>query len=560
MWRTLRRGLLVALLRVASLFGRRAPYGVLVLDLSGELVEDAGEPRLLNLLRRRPSADYLELLTLLRWARDDAQLRGVMLRLDDVQASWARLQGVRRSLERLRAAGKRVWVHLERAGAAEYAVAAAADRISMAPSATLDLTGLATEAVFLHDALDKLGIDAEVVQVGRYKSAGEMFSRADMSPAHREMMESLVEDLYDQLAAAAASGRGMEPAVARERLGHGPYVAAEAIAAGLVDGSGYADQVTDALVAACAAGPVIEREPYARQRRRAVRLDAARRARGRVALIHLGGTIKPGESVSGPRARAVGARTLAAALTAARERREIGAVVLRIASPGGSALASDLIWREVTRLRAVKPVVVSCGDVAASGGYYVALAGRPLLAEAGSITGSVGVVAGKATLRRAYDRLGVHKAMVGRGEHAGLFSDYRPLDEAGRARIEAQATAFYDDFIAKVAAARGLGAADVEAAAQGRVWTGRQALALGLVDALGGLEEAFDAAKQALGIPAGDPVYVERLPKPRPFWRLSLGRPPGYGALADWLGVAPSLRFLLRERVWAVLPFELRFF
>ena len=556
---TFRRGVAAVLLRAAGLVRRRTPYGVLVIDLGGELAEEASEPRLLGLLRR-PSADYLGLLTLLRWAREDARLSGVLLRLDDLQASWARLQGLRRSVDRLRAAGKRVWIHLERAGVREYSLAAAAERVTMAPSATLDVTGLAAEAVFLRDALDKLGIDAEVIQVGRYKSAGEMFSRADMSPAQREMQEALVDDLYEQLVEGVAAGRGLDAAVVRQRLGRGPFVASEAIAAGLVDATAYADQVEARLVEACGGAPAIERAVYAKQRGREMRIEALRRARGTLALVHVGGTIKPGQG-GVPGMAAAGAASLAAALKVVRERDDINAVVLRIASPGGSALASDLIWREVSRLRERKPVVVSCGDVAASGGYYIALAGKPLLAEAGSITGSIGVIAGKATLRRLYDRLGVHKELVGRGANAGLFSDYAPLAGAGRERIETQAAAFYDDFVAKVAAARGLSPQAAEAAAQGRVWTGRQALAHGLIDQLGGLEEAFDAAKRAAGLPVDQPVMLERFPKPRKLWKLPLDLGiPGRGAVAELFGLAPSLRYLLRERVWAVLPFDIRFF
>ncbi len=195
----------------------------------------------------------------------------------------------------------------------------------------------------------------------------------------------------------------------------------------------------------------------------------------------------------------------------------------------------------------MKPVVASCGDVAASGGYYVAMVGRPLLAEAGTITGSIGVIAGKATLRGLYDRLGVHKEVVGRGRHATLLSDYHALDDEGRARLQAQADAFYRDFVAKVGAARGLSAEAVEASAQGRVWTGRQAQARGLVDELGGLEEAFDAVRRALGVAADQPLLVERLPRTRRWHlpRLNLGLP---GSV------------FVRERLWAVLPFRIRFF
>lgn len=565
MWRAIRRigslALLRALERVLALFGRRPPYGVLVLELSGELAEEGTEQRLLGVIRRQTS-DYLTLVTLLRWARDDARLQGVLVRCDEIHASWARLQELRRGLERLRLAGKRVWVHLERSGVREYYVASAAERVSLAPAATLDITGLSSEAVFLLDALEKLGVHADVVQMGRYKSAGEMFVRRDMSDAHREMLESVVDDLYTQLVEAVGTGRGLAPGTVHERLGAGPYVPEEARAAGLIDAVGYFDERKRELVEACGGAKTIERDAYAVRRGRAMRIDALRRHRATLALLHVGGTIKPGESVPGAAGvGATGAATIAAALEQVRTRDDIGALVVRVASPGGSVLGSDLIWRELVRTREAKPVVVSCGDVAASGGYYIALAGTPVVAEAGTITGSIGVLAGKATLRGLYDRLGVRKELIGRGRHARLFSDYVPLDDNGRDRIRAQAEAFYGDFVAKVAAARHLSDEAAAAAAEGRVWTGRQALERGLVDALGGVEEALAAAKQALGVPADEPVGIERFPKPRRLWKVSVDlNLPSQGLLADVAATMPALRVLLHERVWAILPFHLRFF
>jgi protease-4 len=561
MWRALRRWLSIGYLHVSGRLARRAPYGVLTLALTGELAEEAGESRLLGLLRR-PPADYLGTLALLRWARDDRQLQGVLVRLDDIHASWARVQGLRRALERLRAAGKHVWVHLERAGVSEYYLASAAERVLLAPSATLDVTGLASEAMFVRETLDKVGVDAEVIHVGQYKSAGEMVTRTGMSAPHREMLESIVDDLFGQIAAGVATGRKLDPAVTRDVLGRGPYVAAEARAAGLIDGTAYADEAEQQLTEACGGAAVLERDAYTRRRGREVRLDSLRRARHTVALLHIGGTIKSGESVTRPDGRgATGATSIAAALKTVRERDDIAALVLRIASPGGSALASDLIWRELERVRAAKPVIASCGDVAASGGYYVALAGRPLFAEAGTITGSIGVVAGKATLRQLYDRLGVRKETVSRGQHASIFSDYVPLDDGGRERIQHQADAFYRDFVGKVAAARGLTTSAAEACAQGRVWTGQQAQARGLVDELGGIEEAVDAAKRALGLPADQPVLIERLPRARRLWDLPMGLGlPRRGALSEMLDVLPSLTFLVRERIWALMPFDIRFF
>ena len=565
MWRIIRRRLAIGFIRssewVLARVGRRRPYGILTLELTGELAEEGSEHRILGVLRRH-TADYLALITLLRWARDDARLSGILIRCNDVQASWARLQGLRRSLERLRAAGKKVWIHLERAGVREYYLASAADRISLAAAATLDVTGLSSEAVFVLDALEKLGVQADVVQMGRYKSAGETFTRREMSVPHREMLESLVDDLFSQLVDAVASGRRRDPAAMREALGRGPFVASEAREAGLVDAIAYADEVEKDLIDACGGAATIERGAYVARRGREMRLDAVRRARATFALLHIGGMIKPGDSVPGREGTsATGAETVAKALERVRTRRDIDALVVRVASPGGSVLGSDLIWRELMRVRDAKPVVVSCGDVAASGGYYVALAGTPLIAEAGTITGSIGVIAGKASLRGLYERLGISKQLVSRGRNAAMYSDYSPLDDAGRERIYTQADAFYRDFVAKVARARGLTDDAAVAVAEGRVWTGRQAVERGLVDELGGLEEAFAAAKRAAGVRADEPVTVERFPKPRRLWRVAVDvNLPHYGALEELLPILPSLRFVMRERVWAVLPFQLRFF
>ncbi|MGH7790132.1 MAG: S49 family peptidase, partial [Candidatus Binatia bacterium] len=275
MWRTVRRSIALAFLRLSEWLlarvGRRPAYGVLTLDLSGELSEQGGEQRLLGFLRRS-SGDYLGLITLLRWAREDARLAGVLIRCDDLQVSWARLQGLRRSLQRLRAAGKQVWVHLERAGVGEYYLAAAADRVSLTPAATLDVTGLSSEAVFFLDALEKVGVEADVVQMGRYKSAGEAVTRRDMSPPHREMLEALIGDLYDQVVEGVAEGRRLAPDTARELLGAGPFVGAEALQHGLIDAVAYADQIEQQLTDACAGAKTIERAAYVARRGRGVRI------------------------------------------------------------------------------------------------------------------------------------------------------------------------------------------------------------------------------------------------------------------------------------------------
>jgi protease-4 len=563
--RTLKRRALLAFLwlseLVLSLIGRRRPYGILSVDLSGELSEEGSEQHLFGILRR-PATDYFSLISLLRWAREDPNLTAVILKCEDFQASWARVQGIRRAIEKLRAAGKRVWVHLDSAGVLEYYLASAAERVSLPAAGTLDIAGLSSEAVFLLGALEKVGIKADLVQMGRYKSAAEMFTRRDMSPPHREMIEALVDDLYGQLVDGVAAGRGLDPAAVREIFDRGPFMAREAAEARLVDREAYYDEVETELVEACGGAPILDRQAYGRRRGREIQRQVLRGPHRTLALVHVNGTIKSGESIPGPEgASAVGSNAVAAALKEVRERDDVQGVILRVASPGGSGIASDLMWREIVRTREKKPVVVSCGDLAASGGYYVAVAGGPIVAEPGTITGSIGVVAGKANLRQLYDHLGVTKEIVTRGRNAKIHSDYEPLGERERERLQTEASSFYDLFLERVAKARHLSVEAVASAAEGRVWTGRQAWTRGLIDELGGLEEALEAAKKQIGLPTTEPVAVERFPRSRRLWKLSFDlNLPTQRAATELLTSLPTLRFLMRERLWTILPFHLRFF
>jgi len=355
----------------------------------------------------------------------------------------------------------------------------------------------------------------------------------------------------------------MDTDQARLLIDRGPFVGREAQQEQLIDALLYEDEAEERLRAQCGNAATIESKEYFARRRRALRRTILRHKRRAIGLLHLSGTVKMGESMSGLElASACGAESVARDLKELRERDDVSAIVLRIASPGGSGLASDLIWHEVIRTRQRKPVVVSFGDVAASGGYYIGVAGSPVIAEAGTITGSIGVLAGKALLRGLYDHLGITKEIVSRGRHAGLYSDYLPLGDEERQRLQTEAEFFYSDFISKVASGRHMSEPAVAAAAQGRVWTGRQAQALGLVDQLGGLERALDEAKVLAGFAADDLVAVERYPRPRRLWRLPVNlRPPrAQTPQATLARLFPWLAFLNSERVWAVLPFRMRFF
>ena len=556
---------------VLGLVGKTPDYGILSLEISGVLAEGVPEGPFPPWLRR-PPRDYISLIALLRWARDDERLRGVIIRCDTIDASWARIQGLRRSVTALRKSGKKVWFHLDSPGLSEYYLAASGDRISVSPSATLDIVGMTLESMFFLDALERFGVRAEVVQMGSYKSAGESFTRRDMSTEHREMMESLIDDLFGQVVCDIAVDRDLDSERVRGIVDSGPFLARESLEHGLIDAVEYVDQAEAALVELLDDAAVIEEADYAVRRSRFVRRQILRSAPHSVAVVHVDGAIRVdegGASMAG--ARGASAVSLKSCLKEVREDDELEAVLLRVTSPGGSGLASDLIWHELRRTAEVKPLIVSFGDVAASGGYYVAMAGQKVFAEAGSVTGSIGVVAGKADLKGLYDKVGVQKEIISRGKHAALYSDYAPLGDEERECIRTEAQAFYDDFVGKVADGRRMSTEEADAAARGRVWTGRQAWSRGLVDELGGFEEAFEETKRVIGLEAKDQVSVARYPRPTSFWRSALGRRLGGHATlrssgdvaADVVTVVAAnlvgeLCYLAGERVWAVMPFHIR--
>jgi len=557
--RALVRGCLRAWLYGTELFarlcGRVQTYNVLWLEVEGEAREE-GEVLPFSDLFHRGRDDLFSLIALLRWAQEDERLKAVVVCLSDLRMGWARLQSLRRALLALKDAGKKVWVHMAAGGMPEYYLATAADKVFLAPAGHLAVTGLASEVTFFKEALDKLGVEAQVSQVGRYKAAGEAFTREGMSAAHCEMIEALLDDLYAQVCEGVGSGRRKSKAQVRTLIDQGLFLAHEARDAGLIDGLCYEDEVPVLLETELDSCQAIGVDKYRRQRGREMRRRALREGTDVIGLLSVNGTLKQGETLPSPEGgTAVGAKSFARDLQRLRENPEVKAVVVRIASPGGSGLASDLMWRELVRTQQQKPVIISMGDVAASGGYYLAMAGEMVLAEEGTITGSIGVLAGKVVLQGLYGHLGVAKEIIARGQRATMFSDYLPWAPAERERIEFEAQAFYQDFVRKVATCRRLSMEAVEGSAQGRVWTGRQAWTRGLVDQIGGLEDALAEAKRRVGVPPDRPVTIVRYPRPHRLWRVSRTFP---FVPRNWQSWWEPMGWT-RERVWTLLPFHLRF-
>ncbi|MBI5480272.1 MAG: signal peptide peptidase SppA [Deltaproteobacteria bacterium] len=484
---------------------RRRPAWVAV-KLAGPLLERRPRRKLL----RRPKGVSLEALADLgEEVRRDPRVRGVLLLIDAIDAGWARLESLRAQIAAWRAAGKRVVAHLSSPGNRELFVAAACDEILCDESGSVGLTGLAIEAGFYGEALRRLGVDAEVEAQGEYKSFGETFTRSDMSSANREATAAILDGVDRGFRDALAAGRSVDATRVQALIDGGPYLPEAAREAGLVDAILYRDEVPKRLETG--ESRIVKLGAYLGGRVRW--FWPGLRRRREVALLSLDGIIAPGRG-SNLLVSAVGADAACRTLTALRKDDGVAAVVLRVDSRGGSAAASDRIWREVQRLAEKKPVVAHLGDVAASGGYYVVAPCHWIVAQPSTLTGSIGVIGGKLVVERLLERLGIGTELLARGQAAAMASARRRYDEAGREKLRAEIVGMYAQFVAKVMAGRHLDEARTDAAARGRVWTGADARERGLVDQLGGLADAIaEAERRARRRPGEEFRVVDHAPK-----------------------------------------------
>ncbi len=443
-------------------------------------------------------------LSLHRAARDPG-VETILVDLRGVAVDWAQLEELSGALTAVRESGKEVWAYLESGGDADYALACGADRVAMAPEGNLMVMGVASELAFFAETLDKVGLDAEFLHVGKYKSAPEQLERTGPTEANREMTTALVAGRYDLLVDLIARGRSRPVAEVRRWIDTGLYDGESALAAGLVDTLLTAEDLLEAIAPD---DDVARLEDYALA-------GGSGGGQHTVALVSAAGTIYPGptrrDSFQG---QILGSDTVIEHLQEAREDEDVAAVILRVDSPGGSALASDLIWREVGRVQRHKPVIVSMGGHAASGGYYLACSADSIFAGRGTLTGSIGVFAGKMDWSGLYEKLGVHREFIHRGENALMLSDAGGFTPQQRALFQSQLERFYERFLAKVAAGRGMTRDAVHEVAQGRVWTGLQAQEVGLVDGIGGLERALTAARAVIGAAPGAPLRVRTYTEP----------------------------------------------
>ncbi len=488
---------------------------VLAVRVEGDLADSASDTVFEAVVgaRRNGTRTIVENL---RKAKADRRITGVIVRPIGLStAYWARLQEVRDAILDFKASGKPIVAHLEYGGDREYFVASACSRVFLLPTSPLDVSGFATYELFLRGTLDKVGAYPDFLHIGDYKTAPNQFTEKTFTPAHREMAESLNRDLFEQFVQAVADGRKKTPAEVRELVDNGPFLAEDAVRVGLVDDVAYDDQL-DVLIKAPGKSVVrIKDDDYAKVSAASVGLAG----RSRIAVINAYGVINSGRSGIDPlNGAVVGSDTLVEYIRKARKDRSIKAIVLLVDSPGGSTIASDVIWRELMQARTgpgARPLVASMSDLAASGGYYIAMAAPDIVAEPGTLTGSIGIFGGKIVTGGTYEKLGMNVEGVSIGKHAGMNSPVQPYSEEDRAKLDEQLRAFYNQFVEKVAASRRKKPEEIDAIAQGRVWTGRQAKDLGLVDALGGLEKAVAIAKERAKIPPAEHVELVVYPPRR---------------------------------------------
>ena len=495
---------------------RRTGPLILELDLTDGLAEGPPQDPLSALLtiRRMRLPDLLEGL---KRASTDDRVRALVVKVGGSRIGLAKIQELREAVLGFRQSGKLAVAWAETFGEfvrgnLPYYLATGFDRIYLQASGTLGLTGVAVEQVFLHGALEKLGIDFQSAKRYEYKSAADPLTETGFTGPAREAVGRLTESITEQLAAGIAEGRNKTAEQARALLAQGPFLAQQALDEGLIDGLGYRDEVYDQLRKEVGLDATLL---YLQRYQRAHPLaDLSRRLQRNprerfVAIVYAQGAIRHGRNGRGPGGGGMGSDTMAAALRSAAADERARAVVLRVNSPGGSATASDVIWREVVRIRAAgKPVVVSMGDVAASGGYLISAPADVIVAQPGTITGSIGVILGKPVLREMFGRAGVSTDTVAEGTNATMFSSSRPFSDSEWDRINVWLDAVYADFTDKVASGRRMAPDRVHELARGRVWTGADAVANGLADETGGMYDAIAIARRRAGLPNDAPVRV----------------------------------------------------
>jgi protease-4 len=559
------------------------------LKLSGDLDETpvAADP-----LFGAHAENFQSKLDRIKKAQKDSDIHGLVLQIADLDVGWGKLDELERAVADFRKAGKKAYAYIESGDTKDYLLALACDEVALPESGWLLLTGLRAEVSYYKDLFTKIGVQADMLQMGDYKGAAEPFTRSGMSPQVRKQLEGVLDDYFEkslvERIVRRRPDRKWTPDYVKKLIDQGPFSARAAAAAGLIDRVAYLDQLEDGLKGALKVDEVKVHKNYGRAKTEEIDLSspfaffkllAPPKASGskkpKIAVLYATGVItsgKGGETALG--GQSCGSETMIKAIRQAEQDTTVKAIVLRVDSPGGSALASDLIWNELNRC--TKPVVASMSDTAASGGYYISMAAKKIFAEPGTLTGSIGVFGGKLVIGGLYDTIGLKTETLTRGANANLFSNTTPFSKTERVAMTSLMQDAYGQFLNKAVqgrkkAGREMSRADLEKLAGGRIWTGRQAKENGLVDELGTLGDALAAAKVLAGRDRNAEMELLILPKPKAFLDLLMesrsdARLSGLGAgtlpvpravpeLSGHLKALGQLLQLRGESVWLLSPY-----
>jgi protease-4 len=533
-------------------------------------------------------------------ARTDDRIAGVILKFDDpteLTLESSRVAAFRQAIKKVRDAGKPVYAWMTMPDAQSYVLASACDKVYMPESGTILLLGLRAEVTFYKNLFDKLAIEPEMLRVGEFKSAAEPYTRTEMSPEFRKEMDELLDDLYTQMIATIAEGRQIDASKFEKAIDEGPLTADDAKKAGLIDGFAYEDELKDRIAKDRKLDEAKIARNYSKKKTQndfsglqgfialmdmlaGIESSEAASVGPKIAVVYATGAIMPGESKNGLlNGEVLGSETLVKAIDKARDDDDVKAIVLRVDSPGGSALASDIIWRSVKLAKDKKPVVVSMGHVAASGGYYISMAADSIVAEPNTITGSIGVVGGKLAFDGLLNNVGVTTSVVSRGKNSGALSVLEGFSESERAAMQKMMNDIYGQFTRKAAEGRGMEVEKLEKLARGRIYSGVRAKDLKLVDDIGTLadtiEIATNKARERGTLGKDEEPDLMTLPKPKSPLEELLGPINGDAStreasallqaaaavnpdLAEKLSGLGIVNLLAKERVLTFMPFHVQ--
>lgn len=527
------------------------PYSYLEFNLAGEIVERATPNFFMSLIGQEPLSMYGIWMNI-RKAKKDNRIKCILLHLGYLECNWAKINELRQAILDFRKSGKKVYAYIDEAPEfdKEYFLATACDEIILHPLGWLGVNGIGGYFPFFKKTLDKLGIEAQFEHVEEYKTAYNIFTEKGFTPAHKQMMESIYSNLFTFYVKTIAEARGKSEEEVKKLIDHGFYQGEKALEAGLVDKLLFKDELESLLQEKGKRLSRITHKQYLRIKPTSLGLNKGKK----IALIYGTGLIHGGESLY----QTMGSSTVSRWIRKARNNRSIVGVVFRVDSPGGSAVASDTIWREVVLTKKEKPFIVSMSDVAGSGGYWVSMAAQKIVAQPQTLTGSIGVLAGKFNLTKLYEKLGVTSEKLIYGKRADIFSSFRGFTSEERDMLKKEILWIYDQFLTKVAEGRKMTKEEVDKIGKGRVWTGSQAKELGLVDEIGGLSKAINLAKELAGIPVDEEVRLIIWPRKISLFSALFGRKTARINLyfnPKIKKILSQLEILESENFWAIMPF-----